>query len=157
MICHRWRQACKACNLGFSCPEFAFAFKLDSKASRHIAPLFFLRTVSALVRAICDSLLFVPSLVGWNIGMLFFSVFSPFFSQLLLKFVRSRSSIPQVCPVARPAHRGHLWSHRHARHSVTSPLALIVKPFVTSSFLLLVARQGAPSSVLAPSSDALCS
>ena len=29
--------------------------------------------------------------------------------------------------------------------------------FVTSSFLLLVVRTGAPSSVLAPSSDALCS
>ena len=28
-------------------------------------------------------------------------------------------------------------------------------PFVTSSFLLLVVRPGAPSSVLAPSSDAL--
>ena len=29
-------------------------------------------------------------------------------------------------------------------------------PFVTSSFLLLVVWPGAPSSVLAPSSDALC-
>ena len=29
-------------------------------------------------------------------------------------------------------------------------------PFVTRSFLLLVARPGAPNSVLAPSSEALC-
>ena len=29
-------------------------------------------------------------------------------------------------------------------------------PFAPSSFLLLVVRPGAPSSVLAPSSDALC-
>ena len=29
-------------------------------------------------------------------------------------------------------------------------------PFVTSSFLLLLVRPGAPSSVLVPSSDALC-
>ena len=34
---------------------------------------------------------------------------------------------------------------------------LVAMPFVPSSFLLLVARPGAPSSVLAPSSDALCS
>ena len=33
----------------------------------------------------------------------------------------------------------------------------IGKDLVTSSFLLLVVRPGAPSSVLAPSSDALCS
>ena len=32
-----------------------------------------------------------------------------------------------------------------------------VCPFVSSSFLFLVVRPGAPSSVLAPSSDALCS
>ena len=34
---------------------------------------------------------------------------------------------------------------------------LVAMPFATSSFLLLVVRPGAPSSVLAPSSDALCS
>ena len=34
---------------------------------------------------------------------------------------------------------------------------LLVMPFAPSSFLLLVAMPGAPSSVLAPSSDALCS
>ena len=42
------------------------------------------------------------------------------------------------------------------------PGVLVAMPFATSSFLLLVAflllvvRPGAPSSVLAPSSDALC-
>ena len=36
-------------------------------------------------------------------------------------------------------------------------LLLVAMPFVLSSFLLLVVRPGAPSSVLAPSSDALCS
>ena len=39
---------------------------------------------------------------------------------------------------------------------VTS-LFLVAMPFAPSSFLLLVVRPGAPSSVLAPSSDALCS
>ena len=36
------------------------------------------------------------------------------------------------------------------------PLLLVAIPFVTSSFLLLVAMPGATSIVLAPSSDALC-
>ena len=36
-------------------------------------------------------------------------------------------------------------------------LLLVAMPFVPSSFLLLVVRPGAPSSVLAPSSDALSS
>ena len=39
----------------------------------------------------------------------------------------------------------------------SSVLAPSSDAFVLSSFLLLVARPGAPSSVLAPSSDALCS
>ena len=42
-----------------------------------------------------------------------------------------------------------------AFHFVAS-LLLVAMPFVTSSFLLLVVRPGATSSVLAPSSDALC-
>ena len=41
--------------------------------------------------------------------------------------------------------------------SVLCSLLLVAMPFVPSSFLLLVVRPGAPSSVLAPSSDALCS
>ena len=42
-----------------------------------------------------------------------------------------------------------------ATSSVLAPF--VAMPFVTSSFLLLVVRPGgAPSSVLAPSSDALC-
>ena len=35
-------------------------------------------------------------------------------------------------------------------------LLLVAMPFVTSSFLFLVVRPGATSSVLATSSDALC-
>ena len=36
-------------------------------------------------------------------------------------------------------------------------LFLVAMPFVTSSFLFLVVGPGASSSVLVPSSDALCS
>ena len=36
-------------------------------------------------------------------------------------------------------------------------MLLVAMPFVLSSFLFLVVRPGAPSSVHAPSSDALCS
>ena len=52
--------------------------------------------------------------------------------------------------------------HQHAAE-VTKPgapssvLAPSSDALVTSSFLLLVVRPGAPSSVLVPSSDALCS
>ena len=38
----------------------------------------------------------------------------------------------------------------------SSFLFLVATPFVASSFLLLVARPGATSSVVAPSSNALC-
>ena len=40
---------------------------------------------------------------------------------------------------------------------LVASLLIVAMPFVTSSFLLLVVRPGAPSSVLANSSDALCS
>ena len=39
---------------------------------------------------------------------------------------------------------------------LVASLLLVAMPFVTSSFFLLVAMPGATSSVLAPSSDALC-
>ena len=39
--------------------------------------------------------------------------------------------------------------------NLIASLLLVAMPFVTSSFLLLVVRPGAPSSVLAPSSDGL--
>ena len=39
----------------------------------------------------------------------------------------------------------------------SSILLLLAMPFVPNSFLLLVVLPRAPSSVLAPSSDALCS
>ena len=41
--------------------------------------------------------------------------------------------------------------------ALVASLLLVAMPFVPSSFLLLVVWPGAPSSVLAPSSDALCS
>ena len=41
--------------------------------------------------------------------------------------------------------------------NLTASLLLVAMPFVPSSFLLLVVRPGAPSSVLAPSSNALSS
>ena len=40
---------------------------------------------------------------------------------------------------------------------LVASLLLVAMPFAPSSFLFLVVRPGAPSSVLAPSSDALCS
>ena len=40
---------------------------------------------------------------------------------------------------------------------LVASLPLVAMPFAPSSFLLLVVWPGAPSSVLAPSSDALCS
>ena len=43
-----------------------------------------------------------------------------------------------------------------AQELLVASLLLVAMPFVTSSFLLLVVRPGATSSVLAPSSDALC-
>ena len=39
---------------------------------------------------------------------------------------------------------------------LVASLLLVAMPFATSSFLFLVVGPGAPSSVLAPSSDALC-
>ena len=48
--------------------------------------------------------------------------------------------------------RGHI--HVGAPQSRSGEAAF--SAFVTSSFLLLVVRPGAPSSVLAPTSDALC-
>ena len=47
-----------------------------------------------------------------------------------------------------------LGKHEH-EHSLAKSLS--VHTFAPSSFVLLVVRPGAPSSVLAPSSDALCS
>ena len=41
--------------------------------------------------------------------------------------------------------------------SVLAPRSVVKRSIATSSFLLLVVSPGAPSSVLAPSSDALCS
>ena len=41
--------------------------------------------------------------------------------------------------------------------ALVASLLLVAMPFAPSSFLFLVVRPGAPSSVLAPSSDALCS
>ena len=43
----------------------------------------------------------------------------------------------------------------HCLILLVASLLPVAMPFVTSSFLLLVVRPGAPSSVLAPSSDAL--
>ena len=43
------------------------------------------------------------------------------------------------------------------QRSSSGEASVVVAFFATSSFLFLVARPGAPSSVLAPSSEALCS
>ena len=61
-----------------------------------------------------------------------------------------RNLVASSCYVVRPG-------------ATSGYLFLVAMPFVTSGFLLLVVRMllvvrpGAPSSVLAPSSDALCS
>ena len=46
---------------------------------------------------------------------------------------------------------------RHVHGQSCFVLCNVAMPFVTSSFLLLAVRPGAPSSGFAPSSDALCS
>ena len=43
------------------------------------------------------------------------------------------------------------------RPGAVASMLLVAMPFALSSFLFLVVRPGAPSSVHAPSSDALCS
>ena len=52
---------------------------------------------------------------------------------------------------ACPLHRGYVFG---AMDNLVASLFLVAMPFVPSSFLLLVVRSGAPSSVLAPNSDA---
>ena len=71
-------------------------------------------------------------------------------------------SLQQVHPILQSSHEVEFHAGPEPRSLETNPLAtaystLVAMAFVPSSFLFLVVRPGAPSSVLAPSSVALCS